>query len=69
MDFVDAQLIEQLAMSAKMVCSSFGVPPHMVHVGDPPSYNNIEAINQQYYSQTLQKHFESIELCLMKVWG
>jgi HK97 family phage portal protein len=64
MDFVDAQLIEQLGVSAKMVCSSFGVPPHMVQVGDPPSYTNIEALNQQYYSQTLQKHFESVELLL-----
>ena len=64
MDFVDAQLIEQLGISAKMVCSSFGVPPHMVQVGDPPSYNNIDALNQQYYSQTLQRHFESIELLL-----
>jgi HK97 family phage portal protein len=64
MDFVDAQMIEQLEISAKMVCASFGVPPHMVHVGDPPSYNNIEALNQQYYSQTLQKYFESMELCL-----
>jgi HK97 family phage portal protein len=64
MDFVDAQMLEQLQMSAKMVCASFGVPPHMVHVGDPPSYNNIESLNQQYYSQTLQKYFESIELLL-----
>ena len=64
MDFVDAQLIEQLGISAKMVCSSFGVPPHMVQVGDPPSYNNMDWLNQQYYSQTLQKHFEAIELLL-----
>ena len=64
MDFVDAQLIEQLNISAKMVCSSFGVPPWMVQVGDPPSFNNVEMQNQSYYSQTLQKHFESIELLL-----
>ena len=64
MDFVDAQLIEQLNISAKMVCSSFGVPPWMVQVGDAPSFNNVEAQNQSYYSQTLQKHFESIELLL-----
>lgn len=61
---VDSQLIEQLGMSAKMVCSAFGVPAYMVGVADPPSYNNIESLNQQYYSQTLQKHFESIELGL-----
>jgi HK97 family phage portal protein len=61
---VDSQLIEQLGMSAKMVCSAFGVPAHMVGATDPPSYNNIEALNQQYYSQTLQKYFEAIELSL-----
>lgn len=64
MDFIDAQLIEQLNISAKMVCSSFGVPPHMVQVGESPTFNNIETLNQQYYSQTLQKHFEAIELLL-----
>jgi len=61
---VDSQLIEQLGLSAKMVCSAFGVPAHMVGAADPPSYNNIESLNQQYYSQTLQKHFEAIELLL-----
>lgn len=60
----ESQLIEQLGISGKMVCSSFNVPAYMVGVGDPPAYNNIEALNQQYYSQCLQKHFESIELCL-----
>jgi HK97 family phage portal protein len=61
---VDSQLIEQLGLSAKMVCSAFGVPAHMVGAADPPSFNNIEALNQQYYSQTLQKYFESVELLL-----
>jgi HK97 family phage portal protein len=60
----DAQLIEQLGLSGKMVCSAFNVPAHMVGIGDPPSYNNIEALNQQYYSQCLQKYIEAIELCL-----
>jgi len=60
----DAQLVEQLGLSGKMVCSAFSVPAHMVGIGDPPSYNNIEALNQQYYSQCLQKYFEAIESCL-----
>lgn len=60
----DAQLVEQLGLTGKMVCASFGVPPHMVSVADPPAYNNIEALNQQYYSQCLQKEFEAIELLL-----
>jgi HK97 family phage portal protein len=61
---VDAQLIEQLKISAENVCTAFGVPPYMIGVGTPPSYNNIEALNQQYYSQCLQNLIESIELLL-----
>jgi len=61
---VDAQLIEQLKISAENVCTAFGVPPYMIGIGNPPSYNNIEALNQQYYSQCLQNLIESIELLL-----
>jgi HK97 family phage portal protein len=60
----DAQLMEQLKWDEKNVCTAFQVPAYMIGVGEPPSYNNIEALNQQYYSQCLQKHIESIELCL-----
>jgi len=59
----DAQLVEQLELSAEIVCSTFHVPKFKV-VGDPPSYNNIESLDQQYYSQCLQTLIESIELCL-----
>jgi HK97 family phage portal protein len=61
---VDAQLIEQLKWTAEVVCSVFHVPPYMIGVGPPPNYNNIEALNQQYYQQALQHPVESIELCL-----
>lgn len=61
---VDAQLIEQLKWSAEVVCSAFHVPAYKVGVGAAPSYNNIEALDQQYYSQCLQSLFECIELCL-----
>jgi phage portal protein BeeE len=64
MKAVDAQLIEQLKWSAGVVCSTFHVPAYKVGVGDPPPYQNIEATEQQYYSQCLQKFFECIELCL-----
>jgi hypothetical protein len=36
----------------------------MVGIGQPPTYNNIEALNQAYYSQCLQSLIESIELLL-----
>lgn len=61
---VDAQLIEQLKWSAETVCSTFHVPAYKVGVGQPPAYNNIEALERQYYAQCLQKLFECIEICL-----
>jgi HK97 family phage portal protein len=60
----DAQLIDQLKWTAETVCSAFHVPAHMVGIGQPPTYNNIEALNQAYYSQCLQSLIESIELLL-----
>jgi HK97 family phage portal protein len=60
----DAQLIEQLKITAENVCTAFGVPPYMIGIGAPPAYNNIEALSQQYYSQCLQIFIESIELLL-----
>lgn len=61
---VDAQLIEQLKWTAEQVCTCFRVPPYMIGVGPMPSYNNVEALNQQYYSQALQSPIECIEALL-----
>lgn len=61
---VDSQLIEQLKWTGEVVCSAFHVPAYKAGIGAPPSYNNIEALEQQYYSQCLQSLFECIELCL-----
>jgi len=60
----DAQLIEQLKWTAENVCTAFHVPAYMIGVGSAPTYNNIEALSQQYYSQCLQVLIESIELLL-----
>lgn len=64
MKLVDAQLIEQLKWTATVVCSCYHVPAYKVGAGDPPPYQNIEAMENQYYSQCLQKYFECIELLL-----
>ncbi len=66
---VDSQLIDQLKWTSEMICSVFHVPAYMVGVGDPPNYNNIEALNQQYYSQCLQNLIECIEASLDKGLG
>ncbi|BAO90692.1 phage portal protein, HK97 family [Caballeronia cordobensis] len=64
MTAVDAQLIDQLRMTGEIVCSVFHVPGYMVGVGTAPTYNNIEALSQNYYSQCLQSLIESFELCM-----
>ena len=61
---VDSQLIEQLNWTGETVCSCFRVPPHMIGLGETPSYNNVEALNQQYYQQCLQSPIECIEALL-----
>lgn len=60
----DSQLIEQLKWTAEVVCSTYHVPPYKIGVGTMPSYNNIQSLNVEYYSQCLQVLIESIELCL-----
>ena len=60
----DAQLIEQLEWTGKDVCTAFRVPGYKVGIGPTPSYNNVEALDQQYYSQRLQFDIESIELVM-----
>ncbi len=64
MSAVDAQVIEQLKWDDEKICAVHHVPPYKVAVGPLPSYNNVEALGQDYYGQCLQLYFESIELCL-----
>lgn len=64
MSAVDSQLIEQLKWTSEVACSTFHIPAYMIGVGAAPTYNNIEALSQQYYSQCLQSLIESMEECL-----
>src|SRR5262245_414943 len=61
MTHVETQMIENLKWSAEVVCSVYHVPPYKVGVGALPSYNNVQALNVEYYSQALQSHIEEIE--------
>jgi HK97 family phage portal protein len=60
----DSQLIEQLKMTAEMVCATFHVPGYKIGVGQMPTVNNTAALNQQYYDQCLQFIIEKMELRL-----
>jgi HK97 family phage portal protein len=64
MTSVDAQLVEQLGVTAKEVASVYHVPAYKIGAAEPPSFNNIEALDRAYYSQCLQRHVEDVELCL-----
>ena len=64
MTSVDAQMIEQLKWTAEVVCSTYHVPPYKIGVGALPSYNNVQSLNVEYYSQCLQVLIEAMELCL-----
>lgn len=63
MTAVDSQLIEQLKWTAEVVCSVFHVPPYKIGVGTMPSFNNIEALQQDYYNNCLQSLIEEYEAC------
>ncbi len=60
----EAQLIEQLKQTAEVICSTYHVPPYKIGVGVMPSYNNVQALNVEYYSQCLQSLIEDAESCL-----
>jgi HK97 family phage portal protein len=60
----DAQLIEQLQWTGADICTAFRVPGYKIGIGPAPSFNNVEALDQQYYSQRLQFDIESIELVM-----
>jgi HK97 family phage portal protein len=69
MTHVEGQMIEQLKWSAEVVCSVYHVPPYKVGVGPLPSYNNVQALNVEYYAQALQSHIEEIEELLDHALG
>jgi HK97 family phage portal protein len=60
----DAQLIEQLKMTAEMICACFKVPGYKIGVGQMPTVNNTAQLNQQYYDQCLQILIEKLEVRL-----
>lgn len=60
----DSQVIEQLRWTAEVVCSVYHVPPHKIGIGQAPSYNNVQALNVDYFAQAVQKLVEDMELSL-----
>ena len=61
---VDSQVVEQLKWGAEVICAVFHVPASKAGFAPPPGHDNVEALDQQYYSAALQILIESIEQCL-----
>jgi HK97 family phage portal protein len=59
-----AQMMQQLDWTVEDVARALGMPLYKINVGPVPTNNNVQALEQQYYTGTLQIDIESIELCL-----
>lgn len=59
MTATDAQMIQHLDMTARMICSAFNVPPFKIHLVD--ATKNPAESNEIYYSDCLQSHIEARE--------
>jgi HK97 family phage portal protein len=64
-----SKLVDQLHMTDEDICKAFHMPRHKVGVGPDPTYNNIGALNQQYYTDCLQKHITKLQRKLTKGLG
>jgi len=64
MTAVDSQFIEQLEWTAKVVCSTFHVPPFKIGIETLPAGQKVGDMNQIYYSDCLQSLIEEMECCL-----
>lgn len=60
-DPIDAQLVEQLKLSAESICAVFHVPAYMVGAAAVPPNNNVESLQIGYFSQCLQKYIKRVE--------
>lgn len=57
-----SRLVEQLEMTDKDIAKSYHMPGHKVGIGADPTYNNIQAKNQDYYTDCLQKHITKLQV-------
>lgn len=70
MSSADSQMIEQLKLSAQIICAVFHVPAYQIGMDvAPASRLTVEALEIDYYTKCLQIHIESMEACLTEGIG
>lgn len=60
----DSQLTEQLNLTAKMVCSTYHVPPFKIGIETLPAGMKVEDMNHVYHADCLQALMTSVEALL-----
>lgn len=55
MKATDAETVDQDKAVSEKICTAFRVPAYKVGAAAAPTYNNIEALNQQYYNDCLRR--------------
>ncbi len=61
---VESQQLEQLKWTDEQIARAFHMPAYKVGIGPMPTYTNVEALSQEYYSDCLQILIEEFEACL-----
>ena len=61
---IDGDVVNQLRMSAEMVCTAFRVPPYKIGLKDLPSGRTVYELNQVYHQDCLHILIEEMEQCL-----
>lgn len=66
---VDSQLVEQMRLTAEMICSTFHVPSFKVGAGTIPAGQKVEDLNQIYYADCLHSLMDAVQNCLSEGLG
>lgn len=65
----EAQLLEQLKLSAEWVCMAFAMPPFKIGAGTLPAGQKVDGVNLMYYTDCLQILVEEMEQCFSDGFG
>jgi HK97 family phage portal protein len=66
MSLEDSQWVEARKFQAEEICRFFGVPPHMIHLLDRATFNNIEHMQISFVIYTLRSWLVRIEQAISK---
>lgn len=56
----DSQMVEQMKLSAEMICSTFHVPAFKIGAGTIPAGQKVEDLNQIYYADCLHALMDAV---------